>query len=210
MNASACTETKQVGLDAPRLVDAHLQRHVEVRVARQHGAHVGFGVDQALQALGDCQRDVLLARAQPAARARVLAAVARVDDDGREAGHFRFFGGRRRIRLPGSARLAGRLDQRGERVHGHRRIDVQHQAVAVFGNRLQGEHLRLDLGLEIQHQAHHAGTVASDAQLVDVGIAGGDLVVQFGQRRAELDAFQVEHQALRVLHREQLELDLGF
>jgi hypothetical protein len=68
---------EQVGLDLARLVDAHVERQEVVAVARQQRAHVRLGVDQRLEAARDHQRDVLLARAAPADRARVLAAVPR-------------------------------------------------------------------------------------------------------------------------------------
>jgi hypothetical protein len=49
------------------------------------------------------------------------------------------------------------LDQHGERIDRHQRMDVEHQAVAVVRDRRQGEDLRLHLGLEVEHQAHDAG-----------------------------------------------------
>src|SRR5258706_4178302 len=81
--------------------------------------------------------------------------------------------------------------------------------MAVFAYRLEREQLRLHFGLEVDHQAHHARPVAADAQLVDIGIADRDLAVQLGQCRANVHAFEVEHQALGILHRKQLELNLG-
>lgn len=48
-----------------------MQRHEEVVVARQVGAHVGLGVDQRLQAPRDAQHHVLCAQAAAADGARV-------------------------------------------------------------------------------------------------------------------------------------------
>jgi hypothetical protein len=81
--------------------------------------------------------------------------------------------------------------------------------MAVFAGRLEGEDLGLHLRLQVEHQAHHARAVAPDAQLVDVGIAGGDLAVQLGKRGAELHDLQVDDKPLGVLDDEELELDLG-
>jgi len=71
-----------LGLDAPRLLNAHRERHEVVVIAREHRAHAGLRVDQFLQPPADRERDVLLVRAASTDGARVLAAVARIDGDG--------------------------------------------------------------------------------------------------------------------------------
>jgi hypothetical protein len=50
--------------------------------------------------------------------------------------------------------------------------------MAVLADRLEHEHLRLDLGLQLDHQAHHARLVAPGADQLDVGIRLGNLVGQ--------------------------------
>ena len=84
---------EQVGLYLARFLDAHIERQEVVAVAREQGAHVRLGIDQGLQPPRDHQRDVLLARAAAAERARILAAVAGVDDDGGEPRHLVGCGG---------------------------------------------------------------------------------------------------------------------
>ena len=133
---------------------------------------------------------------------RVLAAVARIDDDNRKARHLGGF------RLVGRFRLLRFLDQGGERIERHHRIEVKHEAVAVLGDRLERKHLRLHLGLEIEHQAHDARAVVRDAQALDIGIVRRDFGVQLEERGRQLGELEVEHQALRILDAEQRELDL--
>ncbi len=90
---------EQVGLDAARLLDALVQRHEEVGVARQHRAHVRVGVDPVAQQHGDRQHHVLLVQAGRAAGAGILAAVAGIDGDDDEAVDLRL----RELRRQGSA-----------------------------------------------------------------------------------------------------------
>ena len=87
-------------------------------------------------------------------------------------------------------------------------MDVEHQAMAVFGDRREREGLRLYLGFEIQHQAHHARAVARDAQALDVGILGDHLAIELAERRGHL-GLEIEHQPLGLLDREHLVLELG-
>jgi len=76
---------EEIGLHTARLLDAHLQRHEEIGIARQHGAHVRLGVDPRLQAAGNFERDVLFVGAGLADGARVFAAVAGVKRDRHQA-----------------------------------------------------------------------------------------------------------------------------
>jgi len=70
----------------------------------------------------------------------------------------------------------------------------------IFGNRLQRENLRLDVGLQFDDQAHHAGPVAAGANQFDVGVAVENFRRQRLQHRIEFDAFEIDHQARRVGH----------
>ena len=59
---------EQVGLDPARLLDALVQRHEEVGVARQHRAHVRVAFRRSRRSMRDRQDDVLLVQsARPAA-----------------------------------------------------------------------------------------------------------------------------------------------
>ena len=90
-------------------------------------------------------------------------------------------------------------------------MDVEHQAMAVFRDRGEREGLRLHLGLEVEHHAHDAGTVARHAQTFDVRIVAGDFPVQLGERRRHF-SLEIEHQPLGILDGEDLvlHLRLGF
>jgi hypothetical protein len=128
-----------------------------------------------------------------------------VDDDGGKTRDGRFFGRRcgRYLRFCGALR-----DQFGERVDRDERVDVEHEAMPVLGDRREREGLRLHLGLQVEHDAHDAGPVARHAQALDVGVVGRDLAVELGQRRRHV-GLEIEHKALGILHREDLVLDLA-
>ena len=184
---------EEVRLHLARFFDALVQRQVEIAVARKERAHVRLGVDQRFQAARHHQRNVLLARAQPADGARILAAVPGIDDDDRESR---------------DARFLGLLDQREQRVDRRRRINIEYQTVAVLGDRLQHEHLRPDLGLEVEHDADHPRAVARDAQALHIRIVRRDLGVQLGERRGDVGGLDVEHQARGILDAEDTVLQL--
>ena len=100
--------------------DALTQRHEIVAVARQHRAHVGFGVDLALQAACDRERDVLLVAACSPDCAGIFAAVAGVEHDGEQPIYIRLgagcgvaFGGH--AAYVRAARLAAVTDRSVER-----------------------------------------------------------------------------------------------
>ena len=114
--------------------------------------------------------------------------------------------GRRRLDRGGLGRRrrfhrAVAFEQREQRIGGDQRIDIEHQPVAVVGDRFEGKGLCAHLGLEIEHYAQHPRAVARDAQFLDVGILAGDLAVQLGQRGRQFGALEIEHQALGVFHR---------
>ena len=201
---------EQVGAHLARFFHARVQRQVVVAVARQHRAHAGLGVDHRLQAARDGERDVLLQAAAAAARARILPAVPGVDDHGRQARDLGFGSLRgRRARGPCAAELPVQRVQRHQRIGRVDGVQVEHQAMAVVRDRLQGEHLRLHLRLEVEHHARHAGAVARHTQRGDVRVARGHLVLQLRERGACVRAFQVEHQALGTLECEQAVVELG-
>ena len=191
---------QEVSAHLARLVDPRVEGQEVVAVTREESAHVRLGVDQRLQPLGDHQRHVLLARAAPPDGARILAAVAGVDHDRGEAHH-----GRCRWGIG----LGALLDQLGERIQRNDGVDVEHQAIAVLGDGREREGLRLHLGLEVEHHAHDARPVARHAQAFDVGVVGRHLAVELGERGGHV-RLEVEHQALRILDREHLVLQLRF
>ena len=71
MNMSACCAT--------RACDAFAMLDEIVAVARQHRAHAGLAIDALLEPARDRERDVLFVRAALADRARIDAAMARID-----------------------------------------------------------------------------------------------------------------------------------
>ena len=89
----------------------------------------------------------------------------------------------------------------------HQGMDVEHQAVAVIGDRRQGEDLRLHFGLEVEHQANDAGPVARHAQALDVRVVRRDLGMKLSERRRQVVGLQVEHQPLGILDAEDGVLD---
>ena len=110
-----------------------------------------------------------------------------------------FGGGPGLLRFPAAAAR--------QRIERHQRMDVEHQAVAIIGDRRQGEDLRLHLGLEVEHQANDARPVARHAQALDVWVVGRDLGVQLGERRRQVVGLEVEHQPLGILDAEDGVLD---
>ena len=153
--------------------------------------------------------------AATADRARIFAAVSGVEHDGDEPGDF---GSRlglagcllRRLfcRLAAQAgfrlerRFAGFFQERQQGIDRLQRMQVEHQAVAIFADRQQRKHLRPDLGLELDDQSNHAGLVAAGTDQLDVGVGLEDLRGQHLQHGIEFDAFEVHHQPLGVLHQQ--------
>ena len=72
---------EKVRLYPARLLNAHVQWNKVVVITRQYRAHVGLSVEHADESLCDRKRDILLVGSARTDRARVLAAVARVDHD---------------------------------------------------------------------------------------------------------------------------------
>ena len=73
---------EEVRLDAPGFLDAHLQRHEEIGITGQHGAHVRLGIDARLDATGDFERNVLFISPHLANSAGIFTAVTGVEHDG--------------------------------------------------------------------------------------------------------------------------------
>jgi hypothetical protein len=94
------------------------------------------------------------------------------------------------------------FEQLEQEVWRLQRIDVEHQAMAVFAGRRQHEDLRLDLVLEFHHQANDSRLEAAGTQQLDVGVVSSDLVGQPFEHAVELDPFEVDNQPLRVLDHE--------
>ena len=90
-------------------------------------------------------------------------------------------------------------DELQQRVALLRRFQIEHQTVLVGGNGRQRKNFGFDRLFEVQHQAHDFGLVLSDAQAGDVRVVGPDLADQFAQRRAQLQAIDINHQTGRVL-----------
>ena len=103
-------------------------------------------------------------------------------------------------------------DQGGDRIRRIGRIEIEHQPVLVLAHRCERKDLRVDLFLQIEHQAHHARTVLGDAYLMDVGIVRLDLGDQLLERRVQLQSFDVDDQALRIPDDEMsgLQADVAF
>ena len=139
--------------------------------ARQHRAHAGLGIDLVRELLRDRERDVLLARARLADRARVLAAVAGVDRDDEVA-------------LPVAAR---NLDR-----HGRRRrqlvAEVHDEAIAIGLVRRRQESLGLDLVVDVEDDAQPMPAALADAHGLHDARGRGQLErLEVGVDRIEID-----------------------
>ena len=235
---------EQVGLHAPRLLHALVQRHEEVGVSRQHGAHRGIGVDAVAQQHRDGEHHVLFAQPGRADGAWIFAAMAGVERDDDEPvdsalrhlwrqcglggrGHRdrprrRTSHERRRCRVgrcrPDQRRHAHLADELAERVlHVLRgallrlllvadqveqwvtsfgRVEIEHEAIAIRCNRLERKQLRRGGLLEVDHQPYDARLALANAHAGDEGIVAADLADELTQLRAELEAVDVDHQAL--------------
>ncbi len=124
-------------------------------------------------------------------RTGIFAAVTGVDHHGHQA----IDNGRRRLgRLTlgttGRVGAAMLLEQGQQGIGGLGRIEVEHQPVTVFADRLEAEHLRLHLALEFDDQAHHAGLEAAGADQANLRIVVENLAGQALQHRVEFDALR--------------------
>src|SRR5262249_60528961 len=86
---------------------------------------------------------------------------------GRTRLRLRFGRDLRRCRGIVTLRLA-LFQERHQRIRWYQRIEIEHQPMAVIADRREREGLRLDLALEVEHQANHAGLEAPDAHRLPV------------------------------------------
>ena len=143
-----------------RFFHAHAERDEVVAVANEDGAHAGRFVDLGFQSARDGERHIFFVRAAPSARAGIFAAVSGIHGDEQHAvaefGACQRFGGRfgaggamvgfavfPQPHWTGGGLACGEfgfalLRERHQRVDGNQRINVQHQPVAVFGDRRAG------------------------------------------------------------------------
>ncbi len=176
---------EHVGLLPTSTRDALAMLDEMVAIAREHGAHAGLAVDALFQAPRDRERHALLARTGFADRARVDAAVPRVDRDDHVA----------------AVRLVGGL-------HGNRRrarrdgTEIDDQAMAVAAGRRDIETVRRRRRRKIDDEAHVAAALRTDAQLLHEALP-------FGQHARGIDAsiFDIDDDAIRILQRHDAVLD---
>ena len=137
---------EQVGLHTAGFLHAHAKRHEIIVVARKHDAHARVGIDDGFEFFGDRQGHMLFVRAATANRARILAAVTWIENDHDAAfcvrGALLLSTGIADWRLVGR-RCGGRIaaspvafEQRHQRIRWRQRIEIEHDAVAVFANGL--------------------------------------------------------------------------
>ena len=81
--------------------------------------------------------------------------------------------------------------------------------MSILADRSERKNLRLDFGLEVEHDSNHAGLEAPDAQIADVGIARRDFAGEPLLHAWKIDVFEIEHEPLRVSEEDQAMLQ-GF
>jgi hypothetical protein len=84
------------------------------------------------------------------------------------------------------------------------RVEVENQPVPVGRHRCQGEQLRLDGLLQVDHQAHHARLVLADAHARDERVIGAHLTDQIPQLRAQVEPVDIDDQPRWALCQEVL------
>jgi hypothetical protein len=150
--------------------------------------------------------------------------MARIERDGdlapRIAAYIRLFGSG----LAFGARIAGLVrrtirrrglvapipfEQRHQRVEGRQRIEIEHHAMPELGNGRQRKKLRPHLGAQIDHEPQRRGRLGTEANARDVRIGRLHAKRQLHQFGRQLDAFQIEHDSVRILQHEQLVRDGG-
>ena len=77
----------------------------------------------------------------------------------------------------------------------------------VFANRLDFEHLRHDLGLELHHQAHDARLVTPGTQQLDIWVVVRHLARQAVEDAVEFDTLDIDHQPVGILDGEMGEFE---
>jgi hypothetical protein len=183
-----------------------------------------------LEPARDREHDVLFVGAAAADRARILATMARVDRNGdpprRRSGACAFrrraalrFASRHRVRWDAGLawghrvrhcdwRLASfALEERHQRIDDRERIEVDDEAMTELRDRLQREHLRPHLDLEIEHDAQESTRGTADTYRRDVRIARLHARRQLVELARALDACEIEHQPVGVAQQDHLMLD---
>ena len=144
----------------------------------------------ALQPARDREGDILLVAAGCADRTRVLTAVAGVENHGEQAVDLRVvaarcarrFGGRR-LHVDGrllSKRVVAGIADRGvhrriladqgqQRIARIRRMQIEHEAVAVASGRGERENLRTDLVLQLDDDADHTWAILRELSSAYLG-----------------------------------------
>ncbi len=161
---------------------------------------------------------MFLPRTAASPGARILPAVPGIHGDRDQAvsggGRLRLFDTRagarfllvRRCEYPWLGLQLALLQQSQYRVQGFDRIDIQYQTVSVFTDRGKRKNLRLDLALQVEHDAYYTGLEARHAQIRYVRVVRGDLVGETFLHALQTDIFQIEHEALRIADPEQVVL----
>jgi hypothetical protein len=89
------------------------------------------------------------------------------------------------------------LEQCQQRVYRIRRIDVEHQPMAVLANRREHKYLRRHLGLQLHDKPHHAWLEAPGTKQLDVGIVASNLASESPQARHSVRRLQDRRQDAR-------------
>ena len=87
------------------------------------------------------------------------------------------------------------LEQGHQRVGRRHRIKVEHDAMSEVADGLQCKQLRIDVGLEFEHEAHHLARESPDAYRLDVGIVRAQPFWQHRDFRTELGLVEIDHQS---------------
>ena len=74
--------------------------------------------------------------------------------------------------------------------------------MSELGDRLQREEVGLDLGLEVEHDTHDVDGLAAHADARDVRIGRLHARRQLREFRRQVDALEVEHEAVRIPQRD--------
>ncbi len=178
---------EQIGAHLARQHHTLAQTDVVIAGARQLALHAGLRIDQLLQPLGDLERDLLFLGAVFAAcRPGIFAAVAGVDRDDDVASAADVLGRLGDTWLSGSA--------------GIRRVQVDHQPVAVSIVWFEQERFRPHRLLEVEHHTQAAVRTGRVSHAVEVLVF--DLVDRKIIRQRRIG--EIDHQAVGVFEREYL------
>ena len=99
------------------------------------------------------------------------------------------------------------VEQRHQRIERHTRIQIEDEPVAELRDGLQREHLRPDLGFEIEHDAQEAARRLADANRGDVRVRRLHARREGRELVGSLDAREIEHEPARIAEHDELMLD---